>query len=53
MAKKMLDNVGSKTTYGEGLYGAYPWLVPGISDSTASKIAAIHAENSETINWEL
>ena len=53
MAKKMLDNVGSKNTYGVGLYGTYPWLAAGISDSTAQKIAAVHAENDQTINWEL
>jgi hypothetical protein len=53
MAKKMLDSVGETNPgLGHGLYGAYPYLSP-ISDSTASKIAAIHAENDLTINWEL
>ena len=53
MAKKMLDNVGSTNPIlGHGLYGAYPYMAP-ISDSTAAKIAAIHAENDLTINWEL
>ena len=53
MAKRMLDSVGETNPgLGHGLYGAYPYLSP-ISDSTASKIAAIHAENDLTINWEL
>lgn len=53
MAKKMLDSVGSTNPgIGNGLYGAYPYLSP-ISDSTAAKIAAVHAENDLTINWEL